>query len=166
MRHHPLRFLALSVLLAFAPLAPAADEVFVTEAGAIRGYDVVAYHTEGKPVPGAADIVHQWNGATWRFASLAHRDLFAADPARYAPRYGGYCAYGTANGYKVSTAPEAFAIVDGVLYLNHNLPVQRTWDKDRTTYIDRADTQWTGIEHATYTSDAATIEAQQARGKR
>jgi len=115
------RTLMLSLLMAFAALAPlagcstanAADEVFATADGAIRGYDPVAYHTESKAVRGKADITHAWNGATWRFASTANRDRFAADPERYAPRYGGFCAYGTAQGYKVSTDPDAFAIVDG-----------------------------------------------------
>jgi YHS domain-containing protein len=103
----------LAVLVLTATIAHAVDEVYATDAGAIRGYDPVAYHTQGKPVPGSAELTHQWNGATWRFANAEHRDLFAADPERYAPRYGGYCAYGTSQGYKVSTQPEAFAIVDG-----------------------------------------------------
>ena len=163
MRHVLTRSLLLSGLLALAPIVQAAEEVFVTDAGAIRGYDPVAYHTEGQPMRGAAEIVHEWNGAVWHFANAANRDRFAADPARYAPRYGGYCAYGTSNGYKVSTQPEAFAIVDGVLYLNHNLPVQQTWDKDRPTYIRDADSHWTAIEHEVYASDAATIAAQKAK---
>src|SRR5687767_3169286 len=123
------------VLLAAAFLSGgavhAADRVFETADGAIRGYDPVAYHTEGKPVPGAPGITHEWDGATWHFASEANRARFAADPARYAPRYGGYCAYGTSQGYKVSIDPAAFAIVDGVLYLNHNPAVQKTWNGDR-----------------------------------
>jgi hypothetical protein len=136
----------------FAPLqASAADEVFVTAEGAIRGYDPVAYHTEARAVPGSAAITHVWNGATWRFASRANRDRFAADPARFAPRYGGFCAYGTAQGYKVSTDPEAFAIVDGALYLNYSKSVQATWNRDRPGYILKADRQWTVLEHAAYT---------------
>lgn len=157
------RTLALAGLLAASSLAMAEDEVFATEAGAIRGYDPVAYHTEGKATPGAEAIVHRWNGATWHFASEANRALFVADPVRYAPRYGGYCAYGTSNGYKVSTEPEAFAIVDGVLYLNYNVPVQNTWNKDRPGYIGKADTQWRSLEHEAYESDAATIAAQKAK---
>jgi YHS domain-containing protein len=155
----------LFALLAGAPLAQAADEVFATADGAIRGYDPVAYHSEGRAVRGAASITHEWNGATWRFANEANRERFAADPERYAPRYGGYCAYGTSNGYKVSTAPEAFAIVDGVLYLNYSVPVQNTWNQDRPGYIVKADTQWAAIEHEAYASDAATIAAQKLKGK-
>ncbi len=132
--------------------ALAADEVFVTADGAIRGYDPVAYHTQSKPVPGKKKITHQWNGASWRFASKANRDLFVADPERYAPRYGGYCAYGTSQGYKVSTDPNAFAIVEGRLYLNYNKPVQTTWNKDRPGYIAKASQQWDVLEHSEYTS--------------
>lgn len=163
MRRTLVHSLLLCCLLAVTPRAHAVDEVFATRAGAIRGYDAVAYHLEGRAVRGADDITHHWNGATWHFASVAHRDRFAATPDRYAPRYGGYCAYGTANGYKVSTAPEAFAIVDGVLYLNHSVAVQNTWDKDRPTYIGRAEAQWRAIEHDAYASDVATIAAQKRK---
>jgi hypothetical protein len=144
--------LVLLSLVAFAlpDRVRAADEVFATADGAIRGYDPVAYHTQGKPVRGAATITHRWNGATWRFATAANRALFAADPARYAPRYGGYCAYGTAQGYKVSTDPAAFAIVDGRLYLNYSKPVQATWNQDRPGYIVQADGNWKGLEHSAY----------------
>jgi YHS domain-containing protein len=140
---------ALMLVLAPAPVR-AEDEVFTTEAGAIRGYDPVAYHLESRAVPGSAALTHEWNGATWRFASEANRALFAADPARYAPAYGGYCAYGTAHGYKVSTDPEAFAIVDGRLYLNYSRPVQLTWNLDRPGYIRRANENWRTLEHTAH----------------
>jgi hypothetical protein len=144
--------LASASLIAVATPTPAhaADEVFVTAEGAIRGYDPVAYHTQSRAVPGMATITHTWNGATWRFASEANRALFAADPDRYAPRYGGYCAYGTSRGYKVSTDPQAFAIVDGKLYLNYSLSVQTTWNQDRPGHIRKADEQWTMLEHSAY----------------
>jgi hypothetical protein len=152
------RKLMLPLLIVLAALAAivesnparAADEVFATAEGAIRGYDPVAYHTQSKAVPGLPTITHAWNGATWRFASEANRDLFAADPARYAPRYGGFCAYGLSRGYKVSTDPQAFAIVDGRLYLNYSLPVQTTWNRDRPGYIRQADETWKALEHSAY----------------
>lgn len=144
--------ISFSFLAAVTPnQASAADEVFVTADGAIRGYDPVAYHTQSKPVPGLKTITHDWNAATWRFASKANRDLFIADPERYAPRYGGYCAYGTSQGYKVSSDPNAFAIVDGKLYLNYNKPVQTTWNKDRSGYIEKANQHWNMLEHSEYT---------------
>ena len=146
----------LASLAAFA--AHGADRVFATDAGAIRGYDPVAYHTERRAVAGAREIVHEWNGATWHFASAANRDRFAADPERYAPRYGGYCAYGTSQGYKVSTEPDAFALVDGVLYLNYNHAVQRTWDGDRPGFIATADGNWTRLVDEPYVSDEASTK--------
>lgn len=146
-----LRFL--SFLFAASLLVAAradAAEVFSTDAGAIRGYDVVAYFSEGRAVRGSPDIHHEWRGARWHFDSEAHREAFAADPERYAPQYGGFCAYGTANGYQVSTSPEAFAIEDGKLYLNYNAAVQRTWNQDRTGHIRAADANWPKLRPLAY----------------
>jgi YHS domain-containing protein len=136
--------------LGLAGSAIAEDEVFSTPEGAIRGYDPVAYHTENRPVPGNRAFAHDWQGATWLFASAGNRDLFAKDPERYAPQYGGYCAYGTSQGYKVSTQPEAFSIVGGKLYLNYSLPVQQTWNADRPGYIALADANWAGLRNTPY----------------
>ena len=133
-------FLA-ALLLAGAALAQKA-EVFADGGAAIRGYDPVAYFTEGKPVKGKAEFTHQWKGATWRFASAANRDAFAAAPERYAPQYGGYCAYGVANGYTISTVPEAWSIVEGKLYLNYSLGVRADWLKDIPGHIRKADANW------------------------
>ena len=157
---HALLFVVL--LLVGGPRVLAADEVFLTQDGAIHGYDPVAYHLEGRAVRGNASIIHVWSGASWHFASEENRKRFVADPARYAPRYGGYCAYGTSRGYKVSTQPEAFAIVDGVLYLNHSMAVQRTWNRNTPGLIRAADARWSEIAHEAYSSDAATIAKQRS----
>ena len=109
---------------------------------ALKGYDVVAYHTVGKPVEGSRRISYKWRDATWRFASVKHRDLFAADPERYAPAYGGYCAYGMAQGAKIDIDPSAWRIVNGTLYLNVNKRVQQTWKTDISGYIARANRHW------------------------
>lgn len=135
--------------LAVAP-AGAVDEVFTTADGAIRGYDPVAYHLLEAPVRGSPAIFHDWNGARWHFANEQNRARFVTDPDRYAPAYGGYCAYGTSQGYKVGIEPAAFAIVDGKLYLNYSRAVQRTWNRDRPGYIARADQQWGIIEAQPY----------------
>ena len=113
--------------------------------GAIRGYDPVAYFTEKKPVEGKKAFSHKWKGATWYFASERNRDLFRADPAKYAPQYGGYCAYAVSQGYIASIVPEAWKIVDGKLYLNFSLGVQQTWEQDIPGYIKSADEKWPGI---------------------
>lgn len=143
------RSLVMTVVLAAASTIHA-DPVYVTAEGAIRGYDPVAYHLDGKAVRGRADIVHQWQGAEWHFANEKNRALFAADPDAYAPRYGGFCAFGTSRGYQVSTQPEAFSIVDGALYLNYSLAVQETWNKDQPGYIRKADEHWPGLVDTPY----------------
>ncbi len=109
---------------------------------ALKGYDPVAYHTVGRPVEGSQRISYKWRDATWRFTSVKHRDLFAADPERYAPAYGGYCAYGMAQGAKIDIDPSAWRIVDGTLYLNVNKRVQQTWTTDISGYITRANRHW------------------------
>jgi len=112
---------------------------------ALGGHDVVAYFTEGKPVAGQAAHETQWNGARWRFASAAHRDRFLQEPERFAPRYGGYCAYAVSRGYTAPVAPEAWRIVDGGLYLNYSTDVQKLWERDVPGNIRKADTNWPGV---------------------
>lgn len=119
-------------------------EIFADSAGAIRGYDPVAYFAEGRPVKGLREFSHQWQGATWRFASAQNRERFAADPRKFAPQYGGYCAYGVANNYAVSVDPAAWRIVDGKLYLNYSKGVQADWNRDIPGYIGKADANWPG----------------------
>ena len=153
------------LLAGLVSAAFAADEVFTTQDGAIRGYDPVAYHEDGKAVKGDKAITLTWNGAEWHFATTEHRDAFKAEPERYAPRYGGYCAYGTANGYKVSTDPHAFAIVDGTLYLNYNAAVQTTWNGDRTTYIGTADRNWQKLAHTAYVPGPAVSSGSEEPAK-
>jgi YHS domain-containing protein len=109
---------------------------------AIRGYDPVAYFTEGKPIEGKEKLVYNWNNASWYFSSAQNLNLFKANPGKYAPQYGGYCAYGLSNGYKASTVPEAWTIVNGKLYLNYSLKVRYTWEKNRTERIANADKNW------------------------
>lgn len=109
---------------------------------AIRGYDPVAYFRDGGPRLGKSEFAVQHGGATWRFATEEHKALFEADPERYLPAYGGFCAYGTSRGYLVKIEPEAWSIVDGRLYLNYDLDVRRTWLGRTKTYIARADGNW------------------------
>ncbi|MBT6119182.1 MAG: YHS domain-containing protein [Rhodospirillaceae bacterium] len=140
--------LGLAAILFSATLAGAgfAAEINKTLLGnAIEGYDPVAYHIQGKPVEGSGDFTHDWGGATWRFASAENRDLFAADPEKYAPAYGGYCAYGVAQGYKVDIDPQAWSVVDGTLYLNYSKGVQQTWEEDIPGYLAQADAEWPAL---------------------
>lgn len=112
---------------------------------AIRGYDPVAYFTDDRPVKGSPQFQHQWQGAAWHFASAEHRDMFAADPGRYAPRYGGYCAVGMGYGEKVSIDPEAWSIVDGRLYLNNSKGLTSRFLSDAAGNIGRADDHWSRL---------------------
>lgn len=158
MLHRPFAALIAVAMLLHGAAAMASNQVYATAEGAIRGYDPVAYFTEGRAVAGASGIQHEWNGAIWRFASVANRDAFARDPQRYAPQYGGYCAYGTASGYKVSTEPDAFAVRDGKLYLNYNAAVQRMWNEDQPGYIVKADGNWQSLRDAPYVSDEVSTK--------
>jgi len=119
--HIPLlRRCAMAAAFALLPLgtAFAADEHYVKDGVAIGGYDTVAFHTDGKPTAGAAQFTSEYQGVNWRFASAANRDLFAANPAKYAPAFGGWCSAGASKGKKVPTKPEYWAVVEGQLYLN------------------------------------------------
>ena len=140
------RFIAplLAVILGLvAGGAAALEPVFSTSSGgAIRGYDPVAYFTEGRPVEGKSAHRFEWMGATWSFASAENRAAFEADPEKYAPRYGGYCAWAVSRGYTASIVPEAWRIVDGALYLNYSLSVRERWAKDIPGNIARAEVNW------------------------
>lgn len=108
----------------------------------LHGYDPVAYFTAGAPTEGSADYTASYDGGTYRFASAENRDLFVADPAKYAPAYGGFCAFGTAMGFKVDIDPEAWSIVDDKLYVNLNKGVQERWQGNPHGFIETADHNW------------------------
>ncbi len=109
---------------------------------ALYGYDPVAYFIDGKPVIGNAGITAAHEGATYRFANASNRDAFAKDPARYLPAYGGFCAYGVTQGYKVKVDPTVFKVVEGRLYLNYNAEVGEKWSSDIPGYIAKAEKIW------------------------
>jgi YHS domain-containing protein len=143
-------------LLATAPAAamlatPArADEppVFAIGGIAIRGADPVACFELPEDVDAViGDPAHafDWMGATWHFASAANRDTFAADPAAYAPAFGGYCAFAAARGYVAPTVPEAWSVIDGRLFLNFSLRIRRRWLGDLPQAIARGDANWPAI---------------------
>lgn len=108
----------------------------------LKGYDPVAYFTDGKPVEGSKDYTFKWNGATWQFASAAHRDLFAKEPAKYAPQYGGYCAWAMIRGDKADINPSCWKIVNGKLYLNYSTETQTEWSQSIPDNISKANSQW------------------------
>jgi len=138
-------------LAALTPVGAAAaeDELNVSKGAtlsgpglAVHGYDVVAFFTEAKPVFGTDAHAFAHNGGTYRFASQANLDAFKANPSKYEPAYGGFCAYGAALGKKFDGDPRFWKIVDGKLYLNLNGDIQAEWSKDIAGNIAKADTNW------------------------
>lgn len=109
---------------------------------AVGGYDVVAYFTRGEPVEGSAEHSTEWRGVEWRFASADHLARFRDDPERYAPAYGGHCAYAVAEGTTAAGDPEYWTIHEGRLYLNYDAEYQQRWNADREAYIAAADEHW------------------------
>jgi YHS domain-containing protein len=141
-----------AAIAAFAPIyhtgANAAEPPVFTglvKGVAVGGYDPVAYFTAGKPAKGDKDLTAQHEGATWRFASAENRTAFEADPAKYAPRYGGYCAWAVSKGYTAKGDPEAWTIHEGRLYLNYDKSVRATWEKDIPGNVKKADANWPDV---------------------
>jgi YHS domain-containing protein len=127
------------------------NEIFVNGKGvAASGYDVVGYFKESKAVLGSAEFQYEWNGAVWQFAGEENLETFKSNPEGYAPQYGGYCAYGTADGHKASTEPDAWKIVDNKLYLNYNKDVQSIWLKNQTNFIQKANANWPEVKKQSY----------------
>jgi YHS domain-containing protein len=119
-----------------------AQEIFAPAGKAINGYDPVAFFKLSKPVMGADSLSYQWKGATWLFSDKEDMKTFIASPEKYAPQYGGYCAYGTADGHKAPTQTDTWTIVDDKLYFNYNSKVKEMWTKDQKNLIIKADKNW------------------------
>lgn len=121
---------------------------------AIKGYDTVAYFTDGKATKGSSSYEYIWDDAKWRFASLAHRDLFIADPDRYAPQFGGFCAGAIVNGVLVPANPESWAIVDGKLYMVAGPQADIVeWKADAASNIQKANEVWPGVQNRSATQN-------------
>lgn len=143
-------------ILAIAALAPLAlalprtaqaaePRVFQSRRGTINGIDPVAYFDGNGPVAGNPGITHDWDGATWLFASEANRDAFAAEPQRFAPVFGGYCAFAASRGYLAPTIPEAWSIYDDRLFLNANLRARELWTAELPNVIAQGEANWPAI---------------------
>lgn len=134
-----LYLLTLSPAFAIEPVNKTSDGV------AIKGYDPVAYFIDGKPVIGNREFEYVWMGAKWHFSSAEHKDLFIKNPDKYAPKYGGYCAYAISRGTVADIDPEAWDIVGGRLYLNLSKKIRDRWSKDIPGNIRKADENWPTI---------------------
>ena len=139
-------FLTFAVII-FSQPSFAGGKIYSSDGQAINGYDPVAYFTDSKPVKGNQTIAYDWNGTTWHFANASNRDAFIAMPKKYAPQYGGYCAWAVSQGYTASTDPNAWKIVNDKLYLNYSKSVQRRWVSGGTAkLIAVGDKNWPEIE--------------------
>lgn len=112
---------------------------------ALSGYDTVAYFTAGKPVKGTSAYKVTYKGAEWRFSSAANLAKFKAAPARFAPQYGGYCAWAVSQGYTASGDPTVWKIVNGKLYVNYNEEIGAKWSKNIAGFIKAGDANWPKI---------------------
>ncbi len=134
-------------LIGFGASSYAAQEhVEVDDNGVIlAGHDVVSYFTENAAIEGQANYTATYNDAIYYFSSEDNRNTFNANPEKYAPQYGGFCAYGAALGKKFDIDGKAFEVVDGKLYVNKNLDVYEAWVEDKAENIEGADKQWPEI---------------------
>lgn len=147
------RLVLIPALLAMAalPFAQAAQagmpavNVSSQSGFAIHGYDVMSYWQDGTPRAGDPEIAAEHDGARWAFASEETRAAFLADPERYAPQYGGYCAYAAARNSIADVDPTIWAIHEGKLYLNYNARIGRKWERNMLDYIAQADANWPGV---------------------
>lgn len=126
-------FSILSLLLSSSQITFAADSI------AIDGYDTVAYFTLEKATRGTGELTYQWNGKTWQFSSLKHKELFAANPEKYAPQFNGLCANGLSDGHAIDANPENWRIIDGKLYLYFSDYGRDQWSGNVKSLLQEAD---------------------------
>ena len=141
------KMLLLAITVLWSANAVAIDPIYTStfSDNAIRGYDTVAYFTQGKAVEGNKEFSTQYKEATWLFSSQQHLDLFLADPAKYEPQYGGYCAYAVSQNTTASIKPELFTIHNDKLYLNYNKSINEKWLADKEKFIVQADSNWPSL---------------------
>ena len=142
----PYRYLAIGLLF-LSQLSLALDPVFSSRFSsvAIRGYDPVAYFTDGAAFKGKKDFEYEWKGAKWRFVSEDNMNKFILSPESYEPQFGGYCAYAVGLGQTASSDPTQFTITDGKLYLNYNNKTKILWEDDRENFIEQGYKNWPNL---------------------
>jgi len=139
-----------SAALLFMSIVPSfAGEYFEKDGVAIHGYDPIAYFAEMKPVKGLPDFQAEYQGSTFYFSTATNRDRFMIQPDKFAPQYGGYCAFGMAKGHKAVIDPDAFTVVHDKLYLNYSETVRSQWVSDIPGYIRKANANWPDVKRLT-----------------
>jgi YHS domain-containing protein len=136
-------------LLTFAAIAsnlPAGQVVNVDQNGVVlQGYDPVAYFTDGRPVKGAKELAARYNDATYYFASAEHKAQFEREPGKYAPSFGGFCAFAVSRGTTAPTSVDAFQIINGHLVLQNNKDILKRWQEDPKGNFQKAEANWRQI---------------------
>ena len=112
---------------------------------ALKGYDVVEYFKDHKPIKGSSDFMIEYNHAKWYFATAEDRDAFSKAPQNYAPQYGGFCAFAVSQNHTADIDPNAWTIVNNKLYLNYNSSIQARWNQDRDQLIAQANQHWPNL---------------------
>jgi len=136
----------IATIFIFAASPVLADKTTYQSGGvAINGYDPVGYFVDQAPVKGNSALAYTWNGTKWQFATQKNLDAFKADPEKFAPKFGGYCAYAVSRGYTAPTDPAAWSIVDDKLYLNYSKSVRARWAQDTSSNIVKGNENWPGL---------------------
>ncbi len=139
-------FLIFGVLFVIAAPPVLADKTtYQSDGVAINGYDPVAYFVDSAPAKGDPTLGYTWNGTKWQFANQKNLQAFKANPVKYAPVFGGYCAYAVSQGYTAPTDPDAWSIVDDKLYLNYSKSVRTRWQQDTNGNIVKGNANWPGL---------------------
>jgi YHS domain-containing protein len=139
--------LTIAILFLTTYVAQSQSPAYCNQDGvAIKGYDVVAYFKDNAASKGLKKFSHEWKGIVWRFKSQSNLDAFKENPEKYAPQFGGYCAFGVSEDHKSPTDPKAFTIVNDKLYLNYNPEVKKLWLKDTVERIKTAEKFWVTLK--------------------
>ena len=146
MKRDRINFGLMISLLLFCQIAFAQNEIFSKSEQAIQGYDPVAYFKESKPVKGNRAYVYRWKDVQWFFVNEENLNDFKANPEKFAPQYGGFCAYGMPGGHKTPTSAYAWSMMDGKLYLNYDTKVRSLWKKDQAGFIKKANHNWPTVK--------------------
>lgn len=115
------------------------------EGVAIQGYDPVAFFTVGAPVKGRPEFESTYRGAKYRFHSAKNKAAFDAEPAKYEPQFGGYCAYGASRGALAPIKIEAWQIVGGRLLMQKNEGIRDDFNEDAPGNLKKADANWPAL---------------------
>lgn len=143
---YSLAIVALTSFLGSSAMAGSKTLINVDKSGlAVQGYDVVAYFTDSKPVKGSAQYSSNYGGGIYHFASAEHKAAFDKEPAKYAPQFGGFCAYAVSKNTTAKIEPDAFQIVDGRLLLQYDKSIRDKFSKDTAGYLAKADANWPGL---------------------